>query len=136
MVPVTPCRFSSGFGRGSEVTVQPGEEGEPENDAPEADGPDELDEADAKLRAASGIDDENDDDLAKLKTRPPRQPANRTAAPAHLRGVDNPLLVPAEQRACPRCGSERACIDHDITEVIELIPAEVIVRRDVREKLA
>ncbi len=111
-------------------------EGEPENDVSEADGPDELDEADAKLRAASGIDDEKDDDLAKLKTKPPRQPANRTAAPAHLRRVDNPLLVPAAQRACPRCGSERACIGHDITEVIELIPAEVIVRRDVREKLA
>lgn len=111
-------------------------EGEPENDVSEADGPDELDEVDAKLRAASGIDDEKDDDLAKLKTKPPRRPANRTAAPAHLRRVDNPLLVPAEQRACPRCGSERACIGHDITEVIELIPAEVIVRRDVREKLA
>jgi transposase len=111
-------------------------EGESENDGSEADGPDELDEADAKLRAASGIDDEKDDDLAKLKTRPSRQPANRTAAPAHLRRVDNPLLVPAAQRACPRCGSERACIGHDITEVIELIPAEVIVRRDVREKLA
>ena len=27
-------------------------------------------------------------------------------------------------------------IGHDTTEVIELIPAEVIVRRDVREKLA
>lgn len=111
-------------------------EGEPESDVSEADGPDELDEADAKLRAASGIDDEKDDDLAKLKTRPPRRPANRTATPAHLRRVDNPLLVPAEQRACPRCGSERACIGHDITEVIELIPAEVVVRRDVREKLA
>lgn len=111
-------------------------EGEPENDVLEAYGPDEIDEADAKLRAASGIDDEKDDDLAKLKTKPPRQPANRTVAPAHLRRVDNPLLVPAAQRACPRCGSERACIGHDITEVIELIPAEVIVRRDVREKLA
>lgn len=111
-------------------------EGEPENEGPEADGPDELDEADAKLRAASGIDDKKDDDLAKLKTKPPRRPGNRTEAPAHLRRVDNPLLVPAMQRACPRCGSERACIGHDITEVIELIPAEVIVRRDLREKLA
>ncbi|HSR98302.1 MAG TPA: IS66 family transposase zinc-finger binding domain-containing protein, partial [Kofleriaceae bacterium] len=111
-------------------------EGEPESDAPEADSPDELDEADAKLRTASGIDDAQDDDLAKLKTRPPRPPANRTAAPAHLHRIDNPLLVPAAQRPCPRCGSERTCIGHDITEVIELIPAEVVVRRAVREKLA
>ncbi|MFN0248117.1 MAG: IS66 family transposase [Kofleriaceae bacterium] len=112
-------------------------EGEPEVDDPDADGPDELDEADAKLRAASGIDDKRDDgDLGKLTTRPPRQPANRTAAPAHFARVDNPIEVPAVQRACPRCGVERTCIGHDVTEVIELVPAEVIVRRDRREKLA
>lgn len=112
-------------------------EGEPASDAAEADGPDELDDADATLRAASGIDDHKDDgDLGKLTTRPPRQPANRTAAPAHLRRVDNPLMVRDDRRACPRCGTDRTCVGHDVTEVLELIPAEVIVRRDVREKLA
>jgi transposase len=111
-------------------------EGEPETDEGNA-GPDEVDDADAKLRTASGIDDKPaDDDLAKLRTRPPRQPGNRAAPPAHLRRVDNPILVPADQRACPICGTERVCIGHDSTEVIELIPAEVIVRRDLREKLA
>jgi transposase len=110
-------------------------EGEPETDEDDA-GPDELDEADAKLRAASGIDASADDDLSKLKTRPPRQPANRAPAPEHLRRVDHLIVVPAEQRACPTCGAERTCIGHDITDVIELIPAEVIVRRDLREKLA
>jgi transposase len=110
-------------------------EGEPETD--DDDAPDEVDEADARLRAASGIDNAPaDDDLTKLKTRPPRQPANRAPAPDHLRRVDNPLLVPADQRACPTCGVERTCIGHDVTEVIELVPAEVIVRRDLREKLA
>lgn len=111
-------------------------EGEPETDEAEANGPDELDEADAKLRSASGIDDAKDADLGKLETRPPRQPANRAPAPDHLRRVDNPILVPAVQRACPQCGAERACVGHDVTEVIELIPAEVVVRRDRREKLA
>jgi transposase len=110
-------------------------EGDPDDTA-NADGPDEIDEADAKLRTASGIDDKNEDELAKRTTRPPRQPANRTPAPDHVRRVANPLLVPANQRPCPRCGTERTCIGHDITEVIELIPAEVIVRRDLREKLA
>jgi transposase len=110
-------------------------EGEPETEPDEA--PDDLDDADAKLRTASGVDDEKpEDDLAALKTRPPRQPPSRTPAPAHLPRVENPIAVPAEQRACPACGSERACIGHDVTEVIELIPAKVIVRRDVREKLA
>lgn len=108
-------------------------EGEPETDGAEE--LDEVDGADLKLRDASGIDDEGD--LSKLKTaRPPRQPPTRTPAPAHLRRVDNLIAVPAEQRPCPRCGSERVCVDHEVTEVIELVPAEVIVRRDLREKLA
>lgn len=112
-------------------------EGDPEADEADADGPDELDEADAKLRAISGIDDKKEaDELAKRTTRPPRQPANRSPAPESARRVDNPLRVPADRRPCPRCGTERTCIGHDITEVIELIPAEVIVRRDLREKLA
>ncbi len=112
-------------------------EGEPESDEAEADGPDELDEANAKLRAISGIDDQSEEnELAKRKTRPPRQPANRSPVPENARRVDNPLLVPADRRPCPRCGAERTCIGHDVTEVIELIPAEVIVRRDLREKLA
>ena len=111
---------------------------DPESDEADAEGPDEIDEADAQLRAASGIDDkkENGDELGKRKTRPPRQPTGRTAAPKNARRVDNPLLVPADRRPCPRCGAERTCIGHDVTEVIDLIPAEVIVRRDRREKLA
>jgi hypothetical protein len=65
-------------------------EGGPETD--DDGGPDEVDEANAKLRAASGIDDKREDDeLEKLKTKPPRQPANRAAAPDHLRRVDNPI---------------------------------------------
>jgi len=108
-------------------------EGEPETDEP----PDEIDAADDKLRTASGIDGEDpDDDLAALKTRPPRQPHSRTPAAAHLPRVENPIAVPPEQRACPTCGAERMCIGHDVTEVIERIPAQVIVRRDAREKLA
>ena len=108
-------------------------EGEPETEAD--DEPDEADAADRELRDASGIDDEGD--LSKLKTRrPPAQPPTRTPAPAHLRRVDNLIAVPPAQRPCPRCGAERVSIDHEVTEVIELVPAEVIVRRDLREKLA
>jgi hypothetical protein len=79
-------------------------------------GPDELDEADSKLRTASGLDDKNEDELAKRTTRPPRLPANRTPAPDHVSRVDNPLLVPVNQRPRSRCGTERTCIGHDITE--------------------
>ncbi len=108
-------------------------EGEPES----ATEPPDIDDADGKLRGASGIDgNQRDSDLADLTTRPPRQPPSRTPASAHLPRVENPIGGPPEQRACPKCGGERVCIGHDVTEVIELIPATVIVRRDVREKLA
>jgi transposase len=106
------------------------------------DGPTETEAADERLRAASGLDDPPIDDaddeggISKRRTdEPPPQP-HREPAPAHLRRVDHPIPVAADQRACPRCGTERLCIGHDVTEVIEMIPAEVIVRRDLREKLA
>lgn len=95
--------------------------------------PDALDDADSKLRQASGIDDPKPED-AKTP-RPPRQPRTRTPAPAHLERIPNPIPVPAAERACPTCGAERTCIGHEPTEVIDLIPAKVVVRVDLREKL-
>lgn len=70
------------------------------------------------------------------KTQPPKQPAVRRRPSARLRRVDNPIPVPAEERACPTCGKPRRCVVHETTEVIDLIPAEVIVRLDQREVLA
>ena len=91
--------------------------------------------ADDQLRAASGIDDDQDDDVSKLRTPPPpRQPRSPTP-PAHLRRIDHPIAVPAELRACPRCGGDRQCTEPHVTEVIELLPPEVVVRRDIREEL-
>jgi len=90
--------------------------------------------ANDRLRDASGITELHDDEP---KTKPPRkQPPRRQPAPAHLRRIPNPLSVPVAERPCPRCGQERTCIGHETTEVIDLIPAQVIVRQDTREKLA
>lgn len=69
------------------------------------------------------------------KTKPPKQPAVRRKPSSKLRRVDNPIAVPETERPCPVCGAPRKCITHEITEVIDLIPAEVIVRRDIREVL-
>ncbi len=94
----------------------------------------ELDAANRQLRQASGIDERQ---AAEPETEPPRkQPPLRRPLPPGLRRVPNPIPVPAEERLCPRCGRERTCIGHDETEVIDLIPAEVIVRLDRREKRA
>jgi len=68
-------------------------------------------------------------------TTPPKQPAVRRRPSSQLRRVENPIPVPAEQRACPTCGQARRCLLHETTEVIDLIPAEVIVRLDQREVL-
>ena len=108
-----------------------GEGGPAQADLAAAD--DDLGTADRDLLSAAGLDD---DQPAKRRTDPPRRQPVRGPAPAHLRRVDNPLLVPAAERPCPSCDGERVAITPDVTEVIELIPAEVIVRRDVREKLA
>jgi transposase len=99
----------------------------------EADGDSALVDANEKLRKASGIDrPEGSERNAARKRQPPlRQPP-----PAHLPRVDNPLAVPEQDRRCPNCGAERVCMGHDVTEVIELVPAQVVVRVDRREKLA
>jgi len=96
--------------------------------------------ADDSLREVSGIDEAARAAAAQTEAQTevpaPKQPPVRRTIPDRLRRVANPLRVPDELRACPRCGAERTCIGHDVTEVIELIPAEVIIRLDQREKLA
>lgn len=91
----------------------------------------ELTEADSKLDKISR-DNGGRVDLPP----PPKQPPARRAAPPQLRRVKNPIPVPDDQRACPICGTERKCVCHETTEVIDLIPAEVIVRLDIREVIA
>lgn len=90
------------------------------------------DEADQKLRATA----ERAAPEPRGGTPPPRQPPLRRPLPPGLRRIPNELVVPSGARGCPRCGKDRRCIGHDVTEVLDLIPAEVIVRVDSREKLA
>lgn len=93
-----------------------------------------LNEANEKLRAASEIDAPKDTE-PRLAPRP-RQPSLRRPIPDGLPRVDNEIRVPESDRACPKCQGERTCIGYDVTEVVELIPAKVVVRVDRREKLA
>jgi len=95
-----------------------------------------LAEANTDLRGASGIDAARGADEKNKAKNPPKQPPTREPAPTNLRRVINEIKVPESERRCPKCGVERECIGHEVTEVIDLIPAEVIVRLDRREKLA
>ena len=70
------------------------------------------------------------------REKPPKQPALRRPIPDNLERVENKIPVPPQERACPVCGNERKCVGHETTEVIELVPAKVIVRLDMREVLA
>jgi transposase len=95
-----------------------------------------LAEVDAKLRASSGIDEkQRQDALAAAAPKQKRKAPARRPIPLGLRRVENVIPVPAAQRPCPRCGAERECIGFDISSVIDLLPAEVIVLLNKREKL-
>jgi transposase len=95
--------------------------------------PNEVAEANLRLRQASGIDQEAADEEQRKTHKPKRQPQLRKPIPPHLRRVENPILVPPELRPCPLCAVERDAIKFDKTEVIDYIPGEVIVRVDLRE---
>lgn len=91
-----------------------------------------ADIANKKLLQASSADSAEAKDAQKPKAQPPR----RRALPSNAAVVENTISVPSETRACPSCGSDRICIGHDVTEVIDIEPARVIIRKDRREKLA
>ena len=116
--------FLNELARG-EIANDEGESGESESST--------TSDANDKLRVASGIDEARD---VERETEPERQPPVRKPAPADLPRADNPIPVPASERPCPTCGKERKCIGHDVSEVYELVPAKIVVRRDIREKLA
>lgn len=60
----------------------------------------------------------------------------RKAFPAHLPRETVQLAVPDEQRTCPDCGQAMHPIGHDATERGHFVPAQFVVRRYEREKLA
>lgn len=112
------------------------QDGSPVGDSESASNPcaPDIDEANSRLRAASGVDDRCSDVESK-PIKPPPQPSVRKPFPDHLRREPQVLAVPESERACPVCGGERECIGHDVTELAELKPAEVFVRVEMREKL-
>ena len=62
--------------------------------------------------------------------------SGRDALPAHLRRIDQPNPVPASMRICPLCGAEMKTVNHDACETLDIIPAELVVRRRIDETVA
>jgi transposase len=74
---------------------------------------------------------------AKRSRKAPRpNHPGRTKLPAHLerRQVINP--VPPEQRICPRCGVEMKTVGHSACEILDIIPAQLVVTQRLDERVA
>jgi len=97
--------------------------------------PDPLREADRALSKAANLDDLKNKSSEENKKKGNKRPAERPF-PNKLRRVENVVTVPEDDRACPGCGGARVCVGHDVSEVLERIPSELVVRVDKREKLA
>ena len=62
------------------------------------------------------------------------QHPGRRALPAHLERITVENPVPAPMRVCPQCGAEMTTVGHSVCEILDVIPARVVViqRRDER----
>jgi transposase len=69
------------------------------------------------------------------RSRRGRHPG-RAAAPAHLPRVQEPNPVPAELRKCPECGAEMTTVSHSTCELLDVIPARIVVRQRIDETVA
>jgi transposase len=83
-------------------------------------------------------------DRTKDLTAPRSQPntgrrgrhPGRAALPAHLERVRVVNIVPPDQRICPLCGSQMTTLGHSKCEVLDVIPARVIVIERLDERVA
>jgi transposase len=69
------------------------------------------------------------------RSRQGRHPG-RAALPARLPRVREVNPVPPELRNCPICGSEMTTVGHSTCEILDVIPAQVIVRQRLDERVA
>ena len=74
-------------------------------------------------------------DDGKSARAPQRRPG-RNPLPEHLPRKRIELKVADEQRTCPICGTEKVCIGHEVSEVLNFVPASFEVLEYAREKLA
>lgn len=69
------------------------------------------------------------------RSRKGRHPG-RAGFPAHLERVEVLNPVPPDKRLCPLCGSEMTTVGHSRCEVLNVIPARVVVEVRLDERVA
>jgi transposase len=72
---------------------------------------------------------------ATKRSRKGRHPG-RAALPAHLERVEVINPVPPELRLCPLCGAEMTTVGHSRCEILDIVPAKVIVQVRLDERVA
>jgi transposase len=75
------------------------------------------------------------DEREPKKSRKGRHPG-RSAAPAHFERTQIYNRVADEQRICPRCGAEMKTVGHSSCEILNVIPARVVVEERLDETVA
>jgi transposase len=71
----------------------------------------------------------------KKASRRGRHPG-RAALPAHLERVRVVNAVPPERRVCPLCGAQMSTVGHSTCEVLDVVPARIIVLERLDERVA
>lgn len=72
---------------------------------------------------------------AEKKSRKGRHPG-RAAPAAHLERVEKHNSVPPRMRICPLCGTEMTTVGHARCEILNIIPARVVVEVRIDERVA
>jgi transposase len=74
----------------------------------------------------------------EAEPQPPRsrQHPGRTPLPAHLPRIEEIVACPSEQCRCTQCGAEKKVFGYDLSEELDVKPAEYFVRVIKREKRA
>jgi len=70
------------------------------------------------------------------KTKRRRRHPGRAALPAHLERIPQLNPVPPEQRICPICGCEMTTVGHSVCEILDVIPARLVVIQRMDERVA
>jgi len=88
------------------------------------------------VEAATAEPEPTPDPVPPSPANPPTKGHGRKPLPASLPRRRVMHDVPPEQRLCPDCGADRACIGADVREQLEYVPASLFVIEHVRPKYA
>lgn len=77
----------------------------------------------------------DDDPKGKSKSRNGRHPG-RAGFPAHLERIETVNAVPDDERICPTCGTSMKTVGHARCEILNVIPAKLVVEVRLDERVA